>query len=140
MTYAPSLSHLQAAEDGDRAAFKYVLDIIHAETLTTAQQGQIVKDTLSCWQQNVNSGFLKYRKSVANDFAAIEWRDGEPGGATMLVSVDVLTSTGVLNRRACRMRRATPSSIAWAASVSTTLDTPTPVSWLLLRPSLQSRL
>ena len=70
---------------GDRAAFDYVLGIIHADSLSLDQQAQVMHDTLSCWQDHVNGGFLKYRKSVANDFAAIEWRDGEPGGATMLV-------------------------------------------------------
>ena len=75
-----------ASKKSDRAAFDYVLDIIHSETLSPVQQKQVMHDTLDCWQEHVNGGFLKYRKSVANDFAAIEWRDGEPGGATMLVS------------------------------------------------------
>ncbi len=35
---------------------------------------------------HINPGFLTYRKSVAEGqgFAAIEWRDGTPGGATVL--------------------------------------------------------
>jgi hypothetical protein len=36
----------------------------------------------------INPGFLAYRKSVAEGqgYACIEWRDGEPGGATLIVS------------------------------------------------------
>jgi len=50
----------------------------------------------------VNPGFLKYRKSVAEggDFATLEWRDGEPGGATVISSdgreyIDLLGGFGI---------------------------------------------
>lgn len=40
-----------AAKTGDRAAFDYVLDIIHSETLTPTQQVQVMRDTLGEWRE-----------------------------------------------------------------------------------------
>ena len=40
-----------AAKTGDRAAFDYVLDIIHSETLTPTQQVQVMRDTLGEWRK-----------------------------------------------------------------------------------------
>lgn len=48
-----------AAKAGDRAAFDYVLGLIHSETLSPTQQVQVMHDTLECWQDHVNGGFLK---------------------------------------------------------------------------------
>jgi hypothetical protein len=50
----------------------------------------------------VNPGFLAYRKSVADDFAALEWRDGKPGGVTLIDSrgveyIDCLGGFGIFN-------------------------------------------
>jgi putrescine aminotransferase len=50
----------------------------------------------------VNPGFLQYRKSVAEDFAAIEWRDGPAGGSVVIDSrgveyIDCLGGFGIFN-------------------------------------------
>lgn len=91
-----------SAAKSDREAFDYVLNLIHSDKLTPEQQTQVMHDTLDCWHEHVNGGFLKYRKSVADDFAAIEWRDGEPGGATMIdiagnEYIDCLGGFGIYN-------------------------------------------
>lgn len=58
----------------------------------------------ACRSEHVNPSFLAYRKSVAEgrDFAAIEWTDGEPGGATVKDAhgkeyIDCLGGYGIYN-------------------------------------------
>ena len=48
---AESAGFASAAKGGDRAAFDYVLDIIHTETLTPTQQVQVMQDTLGEWRE-----------------------------------------------------------------------------------------
>ena len=55
-----------------------------------------------CRNKHINPAFIKYRKSVADDYAAIEWRDGTPGGVTLIDSnkreyYDCLGGFGIYN-------------------------------------------
>jgi hypothetical protein len=52
--------------------------------------------------EHINPGFLQYRKSVAeaDGFAALEWRDGKPGGCTVIDAkgreyIDLLGGFGI---------------------------------------------
>ncbi len=51
------------------------LDIIHQETLTTAEAQAIITETRTNFAKHFNAGFLEYRKSVteAGDWTAVEW-------------------------------------------------------------------
>lgn len=86
------------------SGLKFALDIIHATDLSPQQQLRVMKDSIFNWSEHINPGFLKYRKSVAigDAFAAIEWRDGTPGGSTVLdatgkVYIDCLGGFGIYN-------------------------------------------
>lgn len=79
------------------AATDYVLSLIHAPTLTPERADAVMHDVVDAWAAHVNPGFLQYRKSVADDFAAVEWRDNadDPHGSTLVsahgdVYIDVL--------------------------------------------------
>ena len=61
-----------------------MLAIIHAPSVSPAQVTDMIDDVKTAWTDHINPGFLKYRKSVADDYAALEWRDGTPGGATLI--------------------------------------------------------
>ncbi|MEI6883727.1 MAG: putrescine aminotransferase [Bacteroidota bacterium] len=54
---------------------RIVLDIIQKTELTDEEKGWISETTVRNFNDNVNPGFLKYRKSVSNDYTAIEWSD-----------------------------------------------------------------
>jgi len=51
------------------------LDIIHQQTLSTAQAQAIIAETRENFAEHFNAGFLDYRKSVteAGDWTAVEW-------------------------------------------------------------------
>ncbi len=51
------------------------LDIVHKQHLGKSEAEWLVETTVSNFARYYNSGFLEYRKSVAeaNDFAAVEW-------------------------------------------------------------------
>lgn len=69
------------------SAARYVLDkLVYADTVTAEEARKLAGETVSAWEAHINPGFLQYRKSVAQaeDFAALEWRDGAPGGCTLL--------------------------------------------------------
>lgn len=69
------------------SAARYVLDnLVYADTVTADQARKLAGETVAAWEAHINPGFLQYRKSVAQaeDFAALEWRDGAPGGCTLL--------------------------------------------------------
>jgi putrescine aminotransferase len=53
----------------------YVLDLIGKKKLTPAEAKKVVKESVQYWTDHVNEGFLKYRKSVSTDYAAVEWED-----------------------------------------------------------------
>ncbi|MDR1953008.1 MAG: putrescine aminotransferase [Clostridiales Family XIII bacterium] len=52
-----------------------VVDFIEKESLTDAEKKQIHDESISNFNENVNPGWLEYRKSVSTDAAFIEWTD-----------------------------------------------------------------
>lgn len=54
---------------------KRVVGMIEAETLTDEQKDAIVSDAIKNFNENVNPGWLEYRKSVSTDAAFVEWED-----------------------------------------------------------------
>lgn len=80
----------------------YVMDLIYTDNLNLEQQKTVMKETMHAWNEHINPGFLQYRKSVADDFAAIEWRDGAPGGSVVMDAagneyIDCLGGFGIYN-------------------------------------------
>ena len=62
---------------------QYALSIVHKKTLDKKEQEQIMLETIQYWKENVNEGFLSYRKSVSNEssYANLDWEDPYPGTA-----------------------------------------------------------
>jgi putrescine aminotransferase len=54
---------------------RIVLDIIQRTELSDKEKTWISEASVRNFNDYVNPGFLKYRKSVSNDYAAIEWTD-----------------------------------------------------------------
>lgn len=56
-----------------------VLNIIEKQDVTAEEAKWITEETVNGFRENVNPGFLEYRKTVTKDgqFAAVEWSDGE---------------------------------------------------------------
>ncbi len=54
-----------------------VLDYILKETLTTEDKDQITQDSVGNFNNHVNPGWLKYRKSVSTDATFVEWADSQ---------------------------------------------------------------
>lgn len=54
-----------------------VLGLIEKETLTAEDAKWITEETVEGFRENINPGFLEYRKTVTlnNQFAAVEWSD-----------------------------------------------------------------
>jgi putrescine aminotransferase len=54
-----------------------VLSLIEKEEITAEDAAWITKETVDGFRENVNPGFLSYRKTVTKDgqFAAVEWSD-----------------------------------------------------------------
>ncbi|MDR0357289.1 MAG: putrescine aminotransferase [Clostridiales Family XIII bacterium] len=52
-----------------------VVDFIEKGSLTDAEKKQIHDESISNFNENVNPGWLEYRKSVSTDAAFIEWTD-----------------------------------------------------------------
>ena len=63
----------------------------------------ITWEVVEYWKDNVNPGFLDYRKSVSDEFTAIEWRDGKEAGGSRFfglggsVYIDCLGGFGIYN-------------------------------------------
>jgi len=51
------------------------LDMIAKETLTEEEKAWMVRMAVDGFREHVNPGFLEYRKSVSNDYTAVEWKD-----------------------------------------------------------------
>jgi len=83
--------------------FKRALDVIFKQDFATkAEQLEVVSEVVQYWKESVNPGFLDYRKSVAEDFTAVEWRDGPPGGSVFISVtgeeyIDCLGGFGIYN-------------------------------------------
>ena len=56
---------------------KRVLGYIERPTLTEDEKKQITRDSIDNFNNNVNPGWLEYRKSVSTDSACVEWTDTE---------------------------------------------------------------
>ncbi|MFD0829759.1 putrescine aminotransferase [Neobacillus sp. M.A.Huq-85] len=58
-----------------------VLNLIEKEDITKEDAAWITKETLDGFRENVNPGFLEYRKTVTEggQFAAVEWSDSGAG-------------------------------------------------------------
>jgi len=54
-----------------------VLDYILKESLTDEEKDRIVSDSIDNFNEHVNPGWLKYRKSVSTDATFIEWEDSQ---------------------------------------------------------------
>ena len=54
---------------------KKVVGMIEADALTDAQKEAIIKESIANFIENVNPGWLEYRKSVSTDSAFVEWED-----------------------------------------------------------------
>ena len=52
-----------------------VLDFIMNDNLTEKEKDMIVKDSMDNFNEHVNPGWLKYRKSVSTNEAFVEWED-----------------------------------------------------------------
>ena len=61
---------LKALNDSQR-----YLDIVHKQQLGKSEAEWLIETTVSNFAKYYNSGFIEYRKSVAEagDFAAVEW-------------------------------------------------------------------
>jgi len=51
------------------------LEFIAKEELTKEEKDWVVHESVSGFRDNVNPGFLEYRKSVSTDYTAVEWKD-----------------------------------------------------------------
>ena len=56
---------------------KRIVGYIEADGLSEADKKAIHDDSIKNFNENVNPGWLEYRKSVSNDAAFIEWTDSE---------------------------------------------------------------
>lgn len=56
---------------------KRVLGYIESKELTNEEKDQITKDSIENFNNNVNPGWLVYRKSMSTDAACVEWSDTE---------------------------------------------------------------
>lgn len=54
---------------------KRVIGYIEGAALSDAEKDTIVKDSIANFNENVNPGWLEYRKSVSTDAAFVEWTD-----------------------------------------------------------------
>ena len=52
-----------------------VIKFIHSDELTEAEKKEITEETVSYFEKYVSPGWLKYRKSVSNNAAVVEWKD-----------------------------------------------------------------
>lgn len=58
---------------------EHALEVIYKEEMTEEEQKEFTKEVADNFSQYVNPGTLEYRKSAAEDFMSIEWRDEVDG-------------------------------------------------------------
>ena len=51
------------------------LEFIAKDELTDKEKDWVVNESIKGFRENVNPGFLEYRKSVSSDYTAVEWMD-----------------------------------------------------------------
>lgn len=56
-----------------------VLSFIAKKELTNSDKNWVTAETITGFKENCNPGFLDYRKSVSNDYTAVEWEDSGTG-------------------------------------------------------------
>ena len=52
-----------------------ILEVIHSDELTDEQKERVTQDTIKYFDKYVSPGWLKYRKSVSDNAAVVEWKD-----------------------------------------------------------------
>lgn len=65
----------ESFEEAIELSQKYI-DIIAKEELDETEKDWVVEETVECFRNHVNPGFLEYRKSVSTDYTSVEWKDG----------------------------------------------------------------
>ncbi|MFB5675310.1 putrescine aminotransferase [Paenibacillus terreus] len=78
MTIDPSQTSSQPGYEYETKAYiKQVLGLIGKKEITKEDAAWITKETVDGFRENVNPGFLEYRKTVTQggQFAAVEWYD-----------------------------------------------------------------
>ena len=54
---------------------KKVVNLIEKDSLTEDEKKMIMTESIANFNENVNPGWLEYRKSVSTDAAFVEWED-----------------------------------------------------------------
>ena len=54
-----------------------ILDYILKDELNPDEKERIIQDSIENFNEHVNPGWLKYRKSVSTDAAFVEWEDSQ---------------------------------------------------------------
>lgn len=67
-----TMNKAKALEDVRR-----IVSYIEKDELTDEEKDKIVKDSIANFNENVNPGWLEYRKSVSTNAAFVEWTDTE---------------------------------------------------------------
>jgi putrescine aminotransferase len=72
-----AFGHHNDVTDETKSYIKKVLQLIEKQEVSEEEAAWITKETLDGFRENVNPGFLEYRKTVTQDgqFAAVEWSD-----------------------------------------------------------------
>lgn len=100
---------------------EHALSIVFKKTLDEEEQNKIMNETIKYWKENVNEGFLSYRKSVSNEssYAALDWIDAYPGTSWFQCHkgekyLDLLGGYGIYNvgRRHPKVTEAVSSQLA----------------------------
>jgi putrescine aminotransferase len=78
---------------------KKYLEFIAKEELTDKEKDWVVNESVKGFMENVNPGFLKYRKSVSSDYKAVEWKDSGAGFTDIYGKefIDCLGGYGIFN-------------------------------------------
>lgn len=75
------------------------LEFIAKSELTDKEKDWVVSESVKGFMENVNPGFLKYRKSVSTNYMAVEWMDSGASFTDIYrkVFIDCLGGYGVFN-------------------------------------------
>jgi putrescine aminotransferase len=82
------------------------LQLVHLPArLTTRQADRIAAETVQCWREHVNAGFLTYRRSMGDGTVAttrVDWADSVPGSSWFQdahgrLYLDCLSGFGIFN-------------------------------------------
>jgi putrescine aminotransferase len=78
---------------------KKYLEFIEKSELSDKEKDWVVSESVKGFTENVNPGFLKYRKSVSTDYTAVEWMDSGAKFTDVYgkVFIDCLGGYGIFN-------------------------------------------